>query len=90
MRIHSLNNVSQLYKANSMARYNKNNKINNRDSLEISSEAKDFQVALQIVKTSDDVRADRVEAIKRQMEEGTYQVSNKDVAEKMTERFVLK
>ena len=90
MRIHSLNNVIQLYKANRMETYKQNDRLSKRDSIEISSEAKEFQVALQVAKASDDVRIDRVETIKHQIEEGTYQVSNKDVADKLTECFILK
>ena len=90
MRINSMNSVSQIYQANQMARCNKTKNTNSADSLEISSKAKDFQTALQAAKASEDVRSKKVEEIKKQMEEGTYQVSNKEVADKLVERFFEK
>lgn len=87
MRITSINKVAQMYQANQMARPNKNNQRVKSDSLQISKEAKDFQTALTTVKASDDIRTDKVEAIKKQMEEGTYQVSNKELAERMANQF---
>lgn len=87
MRINSVNNVSQIYQANSTARYNQMNKTASKDSLEISSMAKDIQTALNAVKQSEDIRADRVNELKKQIDSGTYQVSNKEVADKLVERF---
>lgn len=87
MRINTVNNVSQIYQANSAARYNQMNKTTSKDSLEISSVAKDLQAALNAVKQSEDVRLDRVNELKKQMDSGTYQVSNKEVADKLVERF---
>lgn len=66
------------------------NTYNEKDSVQISETAKDFQTALTAAKASEDVRTDKVEAIKKQMAEGTYQVSNKDVADKLVERFFHK
>ncbi|MDO5291526.1 MAG: flagellar biosynthesis anti-sigma factor FlgM [bacterium] len=90
MRINSINQVNQIYQNNSTTRMQQMSKNNEKDSVQISETAKDFQTALTAAKASEDVRTDKVEAIKKQMEAGTYQVSNKDVADKLVERFFQK
>ncbi|AEH44568.1 Anti-sigma-28 factor FlgM family protein [Thermodesulfatator indicus DSM 15286] len=54
-----------------------------RDRVEISQTARDIKKIESIVKTSPDVRADKVRAIKEQIESGTYQVDSKKVANAM-------
>ena len=85
MRIHGVNNVMQAYKANMASGVSKVGKVQERDSLQISKQGRDLQVAKQALKSASDVREERVMAIKQQMEAGTYQVSNKELAQKMAE-----
>ena len=87
MRIDAFNKVSQMYKANGTSKVNQANKPGKADSVQISKQGKEFQVAKQAVLQSSDIRTDKVEAIKSQMVAGTYQVSNKDVADKLVERY---
>ncbi len=87
MRINSINNVNKLYQANSTTKMNQMNKYGEKDSVQISATAKDFQAVLAEVKKSDEIRTDKVEELKKQMKEGTYDVSNKEVADKIIERF---
>lgn len=59
------------------------------DSVEISSEAlnlKDMQAAAM---QAPDVRAEKVAAIKTQVESGTYQISHEQLAEQMIEEAIL-
>ena len=44
---------------------------------------KDLAVAKKALSETSDIREERVAAIKKQMEEGTYKVSAEDVAEKI-------
>lgn len=87
MRINSFDKVSQLYKANSTSKAQKANAYGGSDQVQISQMGKDFQIAKAAVKNSSDIRTDKVNAIKKQMEQGTYQVSNKEVADKVVDRF---
>lgn len=85
MRIQSLNKVSQMYSNNATNRVAKSNKVAAKDTVEISKQAKELQVAKNAVKQSPDIRQEKVEAIKRQMATGTYDVSNKEVASKIVD-----
>lgn len=87
MRINSLNNINQIYQSNATMKLNQGNKAGSADSLEISNTAKDFQTALNAIKSSEDIREDKVQALKEQMQSGTYQVSNKEIADKIVNRF---
>ena len=87
MRINSFDKVSQLYKTNSSSKVQKSNVHGASDQVQISQTGKDFQVAKAAVKNSSDIRTDKVNAIKKQMEQGTYQISNKEVADKVVDRF---
>ncbi len=87
MRINSFDKVSQMYKSNSISKAHKTSAYGGSDQVQISQVGKDFQVAKNAVKASSDIRTDKVNAIKKQMEQGTYQVSNKDVADKVVDRF---
>ena len=85
MRIDEDNKVKEMYNANTRENKRKVDKTGGQDSVQISKQGRDIQIAKQAVKQASDIRTDKVEAIKKQMAEGTYQVSNKDVAEKMVE-----
>jgi len=54
-----------------------------QDKLEISSSAKEFQLAMNAVKKLPDVRQNKVDEIKGKVSKGQYNPSAKDVAKKM-------
>ena len=87
MRINSFDKVNQVYKANAASKAQRSSAYGGSDQVQISQLGKDFQIAKNAVKNSSDIRMDKVEAIKKQMEQGTYQVSNKEVADKVVDRF---
>lgn len=88
MRVDAYNAVNQLYQATSKTEKTKTEKTNGKkDAVEISQIGKDINVAKQAIKNVPDVREDKVAAIKKQLEEGTYQVSDQDIADKLVERF---
>lgn len=74
-----------MYSNNATNRVAKSNKVAAKDTVEISKQAKELQVAKNAVKQSPDIRQEKVEAIKRQMATGTYDVSNKEVASKIVD-----
>lgn len=83
MRIDALNHVTQLYQANQPKRVNKTNGFETNDSLEISQTGKDYQVARAALKSVPDVREDLVADIKARIQNGTYNVSDEDIADKI-------
>lgn len=60
-----------------------------KDQLELSEVAKDFQVALKAFRNLPEIREDKVNAIKEKMKQGTYQVSGKEVADKILEGIYI-
>lgn len=54
-----------------------------KDVLSISNEAKDFQTVLKALKDAPDIREDKVRDIMRSMGSGSYNVSGRDVANKI-------
>ena len=90
MRIEAYNAVSQAYQASTQVKnVNSNKKVGRDDKLEISQTGKDINVAKKAMQNAPEVREDRVAAIKKQMEEGTYAVSMEDVANKIMSLFEL-
>ena len=71
--------------------YNKNvgkvNKTGNtemkRDQINISQSSKDFQIAMDAFKKLPDVRQDKINSIKSDIEKGTYKPSTEDIIKKM-------
>jgi negative regulator of flagellin synthesis FlgM len=55
-------------------------------SVDTSSTAQDVQRITQLIKSLPDVREDRVQALKAQVENGTYHVSSEDIADLIIRR----
>lgn len=58
------------------------------DTFSLSSTAKDFQVAKQALAQIPDIRQEKVDHIKQQIESGTYNVTGKEVADKLIQRWI--
>jgi len=86
MRINNNVNIQQVIKG-----YNKNvGKVKQtgktemkRDQIEISQSSKDFQVAMDAFKKLPDVRQDKIDNIKSEIDKGTYKPSTEDIINKM-------
>ncbi|MCQ2496844.1 MAG: flagellar biosynthesis anti-sigma factor FlgM [Lachnospiraceae bacterium] len=88
MRIDSTYKPNQIYKTNNAKRYNATSSyLSFNDSVEISQLGKDIQVAKQAVKAAPDVREDKVAAMKAAFANGTYSVSDDQLADKLLESF---
>lgn len=59
------------------------------DKTQVSDEARLFQAAFQKLKNMPDVREEKVADIKKSVDSGTYQVSGKEIVEKMVERVIV-
>ena len=82
MRIDALNQVSQVYGRNGKMKVNSSAKVSGSDSLTISDFGKELQIAKQAVASAPDIREDRVAELKKRINEGTYNVSSEDFANK--------
>lgn len=87
MRINNdgINKMLNIYNRNqgNVDNTNKTGKSKKLDQLDISSNARDFQIAMEEVKKQPDVREEKVARIKRQIESGTYEIDAKKIADKM-------
>lgn len=58
------------------------------DEVRLSEFSKDVQKVQEGLKKVEDVRQEKVRELKAQIEAGTYEVSGKDIAEKMIKRII--
>ena len=84
MRINKLDNVFQVYNKNvGSAKIKSNETPKEKDQIKISDKAVEFQFALQKIKDTADIRMEKVEGLKQQVQAGTYNVDGKEIAEKI-------
>jgi len=62
---------------------NSNKILPSGDSVELSTEAKIMQEAVKALKALPDVREEKVEQIKQQIADGTYEIDSKKISKKM-------
>ncbi len=87
MRISGMNNVDHVYKTKKANKaYQTQSLESSKDVVTLSSFAKELSIAKKAVMQAPEVRMDKVESIKAQLEAGTYNISATHVADKMLER----
>ena len=87
MRIDAYNQVAQIYKTNTKMKATKTEKAGMRDKVEISDFGKIYQTTKKAVNDASDIRENKVAEIKEMIDNGTYEVSNEDFANKLLENF---
>ncbi len=76
--------IAQIYRKQEISKQDKKTSgVKKRDEFKLSSEAKDFQVAMQALRNTSDVRKDKIAEIKRQVEAGTYEMDSGKIVEKI-------
>ncbi|WP_427338122.1 flagellar biosynthesis anti-sigma factor FlgM [Caloranaerobacter sp. DY30410] len=60
-------------------------KAEKKDKLSLSNKAIEYQIAMKALRNVPDIRKDKVEEIKRQIETGTYKIDSSKIVEKMFE-----
>ncbi len=60
-----------------------------RDELVLSDRAREIQLAMKAAKAAPDIREERVQALKEQIQSGTYSVPAEDVARMMLNRAAV-
>lgn len=84
MRINGMQGVNQVYKNNKAKKaYGSSNVPKGKDTLAISDFAKELSVARTAIDQTSDVRQDKVNDIKKQMEAGNYNITAAQVADKI-------
>lgn len=89
MRIDAFNQISQVYGINGKMKASQTTKTSAADVVEISDFGKELAIAKKAVQNSSDIREDVVAKFKTQVENGTYDVSGEDFADKLMEKFGL-
>ncbi|BCS80900.1 flagellar biosynthesis anti-sigma factor FlgM [Anaerocellum diazotrophicum] len=88
MRIEDRIRIFQIYTQTAkVTRVEKKQEVTSTDKVEISSEARDFQAVLNAIKLTPDVREEKVDEIKKKIDSGTYNVSGRDVVEKLIREY---
>ena len=87
MRIDAYNQISQIYGVNGKMKTSQASRVSKTDKVEISSIGRDLQIAKQAVANSPDVRTDKVEQLKSQIKNGTYNVDADSFAEMLLQKF---
>lgn len=59
-----------------------------KDDISISGKGKDFQATLDAVRSKPDIRQQKVDEIKEKIEAGTYNISGKQIAEKIIDSII--
>jgi negative regulator of flagellin synthesis FlgM len=59
------------------------------EKIELSSDVKDFSQIKKVLADMPEVREDKVQQLKKQIDEGTYNVSGEKIAEKMVSEALL-
>jgi negative regulator of flagellin synthesis FlgM len=65
------------------------NQLPTEDKVDLSSQSKEMKKIADALAATPDVRAEKVEALKKQVESGQYQVNSDAVAEKMLKEFLF-
>ena len=87
MRIEAYTQVQQVYNSSKVQREQNISNAKASDKVQISSLGMDMQVATKAVKGAPDIRFDKVEPLKKAINEGTYEVSGESFAEKLLKKY---
>ncbi len=93
MRIGTYNMISQIYGSNNAKKTSNTNSTSYasfKDEVSFSSMGKDMQVAKNALAGVSDVRESKVNDIKTRLNNGTYEVSSEDFADKLMSAFAAK
>jgi negative regulator of flagellin synthesis FlgM len=64
-------------------------KSSSTDKVELSARSKEMQKIHEVLQKTPDIRAERVASLKKQIEEGTYDVKSEAIADKMIKESIL-
>ncbi len=88
-----MSNVNQADSSNQADKQRLSQKVKDEspspDKVELSAQSKEMQKIHEVLQTTPDVRAEKVAALKKRIEEGQYEVDSEALAEKMIKESIL-
>ncbi|MBQ1801488.1 flagellar biosynthesis anti-sigma factor FlgM [Lachnobacterium bovis] len=88
MRIDAYNQIAHIYSAHSTNKVYQSTRVNKgNDQFLISAFGRDYTVAKKAVSESQDVREDKVEYLRNQIQTGEYHVDPSDFASKLLDKI---
>lgn len=79
-----INKILNIYNnQGNVSKITKTDKTKKIDQLNISSTGRDFQIAMDEIKNKPEVRTEKIEELRKQIQAGTYKVDAKAIADKM-------
>ena len=85
MKINRLDKVLQVYTNMETNKTKINKKASEKDEIKFSERAMDYQFALNKLKEVPDIRVEKVEKLKKEIQTGNYNISGKEIVDKMYE-----
>lgn len=84
-----IDRINKIIRAN-MKNITPNTKLNkkdadNKDKLGLSEKAKDYKLAMDKINELPEIRQEKVDKLKKEIDAGTYQVDGRKIAKKMIE-----
>ncbi len=92
MKIYNNSNVNKamrIYKTTAKKIDNVKNVEKPKDELQLSEKAKEFQVVMKAFKNLPEIREDLVNELKDKIQQGTYNVTGEEVADKIIESAII-
>lgn len=83
MRITGIGNIIDTYKLQKSTVVENKKNIKGKDVLDISSTAKEYQIAQKAIAQLPDIRMDKIQDIKDKIESGSYNISANEIADKI-------
>ena len=87
MRIDAYNQISQLYQASKPKKITKKSEATVKEQYTVSSKGQDYQTAKKALAEAQDIREEKVAALKEQIASGSYNVSAQEIADSVVSRF---
>lgn len=83
MKISGISKIYETYSAKSAVVGKKTKSEAKKDNVNVSNKAREFQLAFKSVSSMPNIREDKIEYLKEQMDNGTYNVSAENIADKI-------
>lgn len=90
MRINAVNRLFESYQVQAAAAVNKAQQVKGRDQVALSNEAKDYSNIKKLLSDIPDIRTEKVETLKQQINSGSYHITGLQAAEKILSNFDIR
>ena len=87
MKINRTNRLLQVYNNMEINKTKTSKKASEKDKIQFSERAMDYQFALNKLREVPDMRIEKVEKLKKQIKTGNYNISGKEIVDKIYENI---